>query len=187
VRVLVLNYLWELPLGRGRAFLKGGAIGKILEGWQLAGVTTFSSGIPFDIFGNVDTNHTTLSQRLDFLGTANPDNAVSDQDPRLQTGPRREFFDIAPFGRAGNLGKNRFRGPGENNFNAVISKRTSLSERVKLETRFEFYNVWNRVHFDQPGNLFQDPGTFGVSTSQIGRSDGTSGARQLQFAMRITF
>lgn len=184
---LVLNYLWELPFGRGRALLKTGVVGRIFEGWQIAGITTFSSGIPFDIFGNVDTNHSTLSQRLDYLATANPDNAVSDQDPRLQTGPRREFFDIAPFGRSGNLGKNRFRGPGENNFNAVISKKTSLSERVKLETRFEFYNVWNRVHFEQPGNLFQDPGTFGVSTSQIGRSDGTSGARQLQFAMRLTF
>jgi len=184
---LVLNYVWELPFGRGRAFLKEGVVGKILEGWQIAGITTFSSGIPFDLFGDVDTNHATLSSRLDYLGAANPDNAVSDQDPRLQTGPRREFFDIAPFGRGGNLGKNRYRGPGENNFNAIISKKTSLSERVKLETRFEFYNVWNRVRFDQPGNLFQDPGTFGVSTSQIGRSDGTSGARQLQFAMRITF
>jgi hypothetical protein len=184
---LVLNYVWEIPVGRGRAFIKEGVIGKILEGWQIAGITTFSSGIPFDIFGNVDTNHTTLSSRLDYLGTPNPDNAVPDQDPRLQTGPKREFFDIAPFGRDGNLGKNRFRGPGINNFDAVISKRTSLGERVKLETRFEFFNVWNRVHFDQPGNLFQDPGTFGISTSEVGRSDGTSGARQLQFAMRITF
>jgi hypothetical protein len=184
---LAINYVWELPFGRGRALLKEGVIGKILEGWQLAGITTFSSGIPFDIFGNIDTEHTTLSSRVDYLGTPNPANAVTDQDPRLQTGPRREFFDIAPFGRAGNLGKNRFRGPGVNNFDAVISKRTSLGERVKLETRFEFFNVWNRVHFDQPGNLFQDPGTFGISTSQIGRSDGTSGARQLQFAMRLTF
>ena len=184
---LAINYIWEIPFGRGRALLKEGVIGKILEGWQVAGITTFSSGIPFDIFGNVDTEHVALSSRVDYLGTGNPANAVPDQDPRLQTGPRREFFDIAPFGRGGSLGKNRFRGPGVNNFDAVISKRTSLGERVKLETRFEFYNVWNRVHFDQPGNLFQDPGTFGVSTSQTGRSDGTSGARQLQFAMRLIF
>jgi hypothetical protein len=184
---LVLNYVWQPPFGRGRAFLNQGVIGKVLEGWQIAGITTFSSGIPFDIFGNVDTAHTTLSSRVDYHPTPNLENAVPDQDPRLQTGPRREFFDIAPFGRAGNLGRNRFRGPGINNFDTAISKSTGISERFKLETRFEFFNIWNHPRFGQPGNAFQDPGTFGISTEEIGRPDGTSGARQIQFAMRLIF
>jgi hypothetical protein len=184
---LVLNYVWQLPFGRGRAFLNQGVLGRVLEGWQIAGITTFSSGIPFDIFGDVDTGHTTLSSRVDYHPTPNPENAVPDQDPRLQTGPRREFFDIAPFGRGGNLGKNRFRGPGVNNFDTAISKSTGISERFRLETRFEFFNIWNHPRFGQPGNLFQDPGTFGISTEEIGRPDDTSGARQIQFAMRLIF
>jgi hypothetical protein len=43
---LVLNYTSEIPVGRGHSHVAGGRVGKILEGWQLAGITTFSSGLP---------------------------------------------------------------------------------------------------------------------------------------------
>ena len=38
----------------------------------------------------------------------------------------------------------------------------SLTERVRMQLRVEFYNLFNRPQFAQPGNLIQDPGTFGV-------------------------
>jgi len=68
-----------------------------------------------------------------------------------------------------------------------MSKDTRLGEHVKLETRFEVYSVFNRVNFDQPGNLVVDPGTFGFSTATLSQSDGTTSARQIQFGMKLKF
>ena len=68
-----------------------------------------------------------------------------------------------------------------------ISKLTTITERVKLEFRTEIYNLFNRVQFENPGNTFTNLGTFGQSTSQVGRPDGTSGARQIQLALKLHF
>jgi len=68
-----------------------------------------------------------------------------------------------------------------------LQKTTSISERVALEFRTEVYNLFNRVQFSQPGNRTSDPGTFGQSTSEVRRPDGTSGARQIQFGLKLRF
>ncbi len=180
---LVVNYSWELPVGRGRAYLSGGMLGRVLEGWQLAGITTLQSGHPFDLFGNRDSEHTGLSARLDLVG--NP--ALPAGHPKNQTGVNINAFALSPYGFAGNVGKNRFFGPGYNNWDMAMSKDTAITERVKLEFRTEVFNVFNRTQFDQPGNLYQDPFTFGFSTATVGRPDGTTSARQLQFGLKLLF
>ena len=181
---LVLNYMWEIPVGRGHSHLADGGVGKILEGWQLAGITTFSSGLPFDIFTDLDTAHVGEIQRPDFNPTALP---LPLSNSRAQTGPNLALFPDPPFGRGGNLGRNRFRGPGINNWDMVLQKTIRISERLGLEFRTEAYNLLNRVQFNQPGNRTSDPGTFGQSTSEVRRADGTSGARQVQFGMKFKF
>jgi hypothetical protein len=181
---LVLNYTWEIPVGRGHGRLADGPAGKILEGWQLAGITTFSSGLPYDIFTDLDTAHVGEIQRPDFTPTAVP---LPVSNSRTQTGPNLGFFPDPPFGRGGSLGRNRFRGPGINNWDIVLQKTIRISERLGLEFRTEAYNLLNRVQFNQPGNRTSDPGTFGQSTSEARRADGTSGARQIQFGMKFKF
>jgi hypothetical protein len=181
---LVFNYTWQIPVGRGRQRLAEGMTGRILEGWQFSGITTFSTGLPFDIFTALDRAHTGQIQRPDF-NSAGTLFAVN--NPRTQTGPNLGLFSDAPLGRAGNLGRNRFYGPGVNNWDVVLQKTTSISERVVLEFRTEAYNLFNRVQFSQPGNRTSDPGTFGQSTSELRRADGTSGARQVQFGLRLRF
>jgi hypothetical protein len=181
---LVINYSWDLPLGRGRAHLAEGFVGRVLEGWQIAGVTSFSGGLPYDIFTAVDTAHTGEPQRPDFnpSGTLLP---VS--NPRTQTGPNLGLFSDAPFGSAGNLGRNHFYGPGINNWNVSLQKNISLSERFNLQFRAETYNVFNRVQFGQPDNLTADTGSFGQSNSEARQADITTGARQIQFGMKLRF
>jgi len=180
---LVVNYAWDLPVGRGRAYLNSGFVGKVFEGWQWAGITTFQSGHPFDLFGNRDSEHTGLSARLDLVG--NP--ALPAGHPKTETGVNWDAFQLAPYGQAGDVGKNRFFGPGYNNWDMVMSKDTSITERVKLQLRTEVFNVFNRTQFGQPGNLYQSPGTFGFSTDTISRSDGTTSARQMQFGLKLLF
>jgi hypothetical protein len=69
----------------------------------------------------------------------------------------------------------------------VITKRYGIGERMKLDMRFEFYNLFNRVQFNQPDNLVFDTAGFGHSTSEYIRPDFTTGARQIQFGLKLSF
>jgi hypothetical protein len=180
---LVVNYAWDLPVGRGRAYLSSGFLGKVLEGWQWAGITTLQSGHPFDLFGNRDSEHTGLSSRLDLVG----DPSLPSGHPKNQTGVNIDAFQLADYGRAGTVGKNHFFGPGYNNWDMVMSKDTTITERVKLQFRTEVFNVFNRTQFGQPGNLIQSPGTFGFSNDTVSRADATTSARQMQFGLKLLF
>jgi hypothetical protein len=183
---LVLNWVWELPVGNGREWLNDGVLGKALEGWQFQGVAAFSDGIPFDIFSPVDSNHNTVGDRPDLVG----DPSIPSDAPRNQIGPPVGAFAAAEFGRVGTLGRNRFTNHGINNFDVAISKFTSLTETVQLEFRTEFFNLFNRVQFaplTAAENNISNTTTFGQSFAQQGRPDGTSGARQLQFALKLHF
>ncbi|HEX4803058.1 MAG TPA: TonB-dependent receptor, partial [Myxococcaceae bacterium] len=181
---LAISYSWQVPLGRGHSRISEGVAGKALEGWEFSGITTFSGGLPFDIFTDLDTAHTGEVQRPDYNPAGTPAPVTS---ARTQTGPNLGFFAPAPFGRGGNLGRNRFRGPGINNWDMVLQKTTALSERATLELRTEAYNLFNRVQFGQPVNHTSDSLAFGQSTSEVRRADGTSGARQIQFGVKLRF
>jgi len=181
---LVMNYSWQLPFGRGAKHWSEGVTGKILEGWDVSGISTFSSGLPYDIFTNVDTQHTGFAARPDY----NPSAVVTpSSNPRTQTGPLAGYFSVPLFDFAGNIGRNVFRGPGMNNTDFVTTKRISLTERTRLDLRFEFYNLFNRVQFNQPDNSIADGAGFGQSTSEYVRPDFTTGARQIQLALKLTF
>jgi hypothetical protein len=185
-RHLVVNFIYEIPLGKGRARLNQGFLGKVFEGWQVTGIYTVSDGLPYDIFGNVDSQHTGLSDRAFLIG--DPNNlSTEERSDRTHTGPALAAFDFTPINQASNLGRNVFTAPGINNWDMALIKTTSITERLKFDLRFESYNLYNRVQFGRPGNSIAAPGTFGVSSSQVGRPDGTSGARQIQFAAKFHF
>jgi len=181
---LVVNYSWAIPLGSGHSHLAEGFAGRVFEGWKVAGITTFSTGLPFDIFTATDTAHTGQPQRPDYNPAATP---VLVTNPRTQTGPNLGLFSDAPFGSAGNLSRNHFYGPGMNNWDIVVLKVLSLSDRTKLQFRWETYNLFNRVQFAQPVNQTFNPGTFGQSTAEVRRPDLTTGARQIQFGLQLSF
>jgi hypothetical protein len=179
----VINYIWQLPFGRGRSFASGGVLGRVLEGWQLSGIATLQSGHPYDIFGTRDSEHTSIAARASLVGTP----SIPSGAPRNQTGPSIDAFAETPFDQAGNFGRNHFYGPSYKNMDAVLTKLTSISERFKLETRFEVYNVFNRTQFAVPGNLLADPQTFGLSTTTLTRADATTSARQIQLGLKLNF
>ena len=181
---LTVNYTWQLPFGHAKNHSRGTAAGLLVGGWTVSGITTLSSGLPFDIFTNFDTEHTGLAARPDL----NPGASVPpSSNPRTQTGPSLALFSVPAFGSGGNLGRNHFRGPGINNSDAVLDKQVGIHERVKLDMRFEFYNLFNRVQFNQPDNLLADTTVFGHSTSETFRPDFTTGARQIQLGMKLSF
>jgi hypothetical protein len=63
-------------------------------------------------------------------------------NPRTQTGPNVGLFSDPAWNSAVNLARNRFYGPGVNNWDMVLQKTSSVSERVNLLFRAESYNLF---------------------------------------------
>jgi hypothetical protein len=183
---LILNYLYELPFGPGKTYLKDGLVSKVLGGWEIAGLSTFQSGHPFDIYSSRDSEYTGLSNRPDLVG--NP--SIPSGSARNQVGPPITAFAVQPFGRPGTLGRNTFTGPEYFDTNLTLMKNTRITERINLQFRAEAYNLFNRIQFDNPGtagDTLASPGTFGQSLQTLTQPDGTTSARQLQLALKLIF
>ncbi|MGH6628297.1 MAG: hypothetical protein ACREB3_01035, partial [Burkholderiales bacterium] len=195
---LSVNYTWDLPFGKGRKWGNQGVASRLLEGFALSGIITLQSGHPYEIFGNRDSQHTGLSNRATLLGSPTFPGTTSDQTGPSLGAPGCEIdtvFGVAPFCDfvlpeyevPGNIGRNTFTGPIYQNWDFILSKTTTITERVKFTIRGEVYNIFNRAQFLQPGNSIAIPSNFGLSTGTIGRPDATTSARQVQVAARITF
>jgi hypothetical protein len=91
----------------------------------------------------------------------------------------------APLGGFGNEGRNAFNGPGNWNFDASFFKSTRITERMKLEYRFEAFNALNHPQFGDP-NTTLNAGTFGKITTVATASTAT-GARVLQMGLKLIF
>ena len=84
-----------------------------------------------------------------------------------------------PAGTNGNLGRNTFRGPGYASVDLGVFKNIPLNQRVKMQLRWETFNVLNRP------NLFNPNSSLGTPT--FGRSTRAFAAREMQFALKLTF
>src|SRR5262249_3819200 len=91
------------------------------------------------------------------------------------------FVPVAGFG---NLGRNVVTGPGFNNADFSIMKNTAIKEKLRLQFRAEFFDLFNHPNFGQPGNVVGSP-NFGriVNTRFPTGESGTS--RQVQFALKL--
>jgi hypothetical protein len=198
--VLVLNYIYELPIGRGKNYLNHGIAGKLAEGLELDGIFTAQTGHPFQVRATEDTQRTGIAawgyQVGDPFGA--PTGTGCSAGPFPPGGgyayiSNQCAFTNPPYGSPSNNERNQFYGPGFWDWDVTIAKRMSITERVKAELRFEGYNILNHPHFLNPGtdaaglgNLIGQP-NFGVITSTYTQPDGTTSARQVQVALKILF
>jgi hypothetical protein len=178
----VINFIYEPNIGRGRGHLSSGMVGRLLEGWSVSGVIEAQTGHPYDILGNVDSDHTGEAARGTIIG---PTSQPTGTDKTF-TGPAASGIEITPLDVTPNIGKNAFYGPNLVNVDTAVLKDTGLTERFHLQFRLEVYNLFNHTQFTNPDNLLQD-NTFGQSLSTVTRPDGTTSARQMQAALKIIF
>jgi hypothetical protein len=187
----VVNFIYEPNFGRGRDHLSKGFVGRLLEGWSLSGIIQAQTGHPYDIIGNQDSNHTGIAARGSIIDPRNLGQPPGTD--KTFTGPAASAIGLTPFDVQPNIGKNEFYGPNYVNVDAAFLKNTKLTEKLNLQFRLEAYNLFNHTQFTNPDNLVQDigtaanPGTFGQSLSTVTRADGTTSARQLQFALKLIF
>lgn len=180
---------YDLPIGIGTANLNHGIIGRVFEGMQISGIQQVQTGLPFDLRGTVDNLHTSLSNRPQQIGPAYPSGRGTIVASGKIVGPSAAAFANAPFGQSVSLRRNTFSGPGFVNTDVVFQKTQTLHEQFKLIFRAESYNLFNHPNLASPptGSLNITSSTFGVSQAQIPQADGTTGARQIQASLKLSF
>jgi len=186
---LVISYVLDLPFGRGKTFansLTGFANGAV-SGWGVDGITTFQRGFPLKI-----TFAGTTPLEAANLGVSNirPDTVPG----CARQGPRNlaEWFNTACFANPPDFGPGTesrvdpvLRGPGINNFDFSVFKRTNIGERMGIEFRTEFFNLFNHPYFSMPATGFGAAG-FGVINSTV-QGGVASPERLVQFALKVVF
>jgi hypothetical protein len=68
-----------------------------------------------------------------------------------------------------------------------LGKSTHITEQVSFRFSLDFFNVFNKVDFTNPGLTITNTTTFGNITSQFAPANRTNGARWIQFGARVEF
>lgn len=168
--VLAISYNYELPIGPGKKFLKGGgAIGKLIGGWSLGGVSIYQSGRPlhieYDAFGANDpygaNPYAYTPDVVSGVPLINPDYNKNCNGPLTTTGrvPCQFYINPAAFATppAGSFGNSaRFlaglRGRPYYNEDFSVMKRIVITEKVHLQFQANFFNAFNRVVWGNGSN-----------------------------------
>jgi hypothetical protein len=170
----VASYAYNLPLD------KLGGPKKLTNGWQISGITRFSTGLPVTI---VETDDRSL-QGTGFGGPivlpADTPNLIA---PVVITDPRKtggQYFSISSFGpdvlgQQGNANRRFFHGPGINNWDFALLKNTQLNERLNLQFRAELFNIFNHAQFLTPSGLISFTCTNITVTSSCTQNTGSFG------------
>jgi hypothetical protein len=82
---------------------------------------------------------------------------------------------------------NPLRGLGLWNLDMRFGKSTKITEQVRAEFSFDFFNIFNHPNFLDPSFDVTNPANFGVINTQLIPADRISGARWIQFGFRIDF
>ena len=142
-----LNYVYSTPsVKRGNYFTK-----LITDGWQLSGVATMRTGMPFTPgysvsgAGNVNiTGSNTEGPRIGLVAGCNPYTGSSDPFNRLNAA----CFFAPPIGSTGlDSGLDFLRYPGLINFDMSAQKVFSIKERAHILLRVDAFNVFNHANF----------------------------------------
>ena len=180
------SYLYELPIGKGKPLLGGvsGAAQQVVGGWQVAGITSVSSG---NWFTPTDANNNSNSDG--FEGQL-PNVVANPNGHHCQPGT---FFDTCAFvdpafGTFGDAGRNSVRGPGFQIWDFSVFKMFQLNERSHLEFRTEFFNLPNHTNFllSKSGPQQGNNSTI-LGSSQFGFLTAARAPRQIQFALKLSF
>lgn len=172
-----LSYIWQLPFGRGRAYLSelNGIAEAFLGNWQVNGIIRARSGLPLAMSMATNQSGTALGNRPDQVCDGKLDESERTLD---------RWFDISCFaapapGTFGNSPRTVFSGPGLSNVDMSFFKTFRLNP-VQIQFRTEVFNLFNTAQFANPAT--------NVGAVNFGQIQSTiNPSRQLQFALKLVF
>ncbi len=159
-----VSYVYQLPFYKTQK----GFMGHVLGGWQLSGILLFETGVPFNIANGLDAdglggaldrpdyNPNGIKDTRAVPNAASPTGYIDPDNGNKAVDPASAMYVVLPANAGltprptGNLGRNTWRGPGICNWDSSLQKSVSITERVKLELRGEFFNVLNHPQYGVP-------------------------------------
>jgi len=197
---LTVSYRYDVPFFSSATGLKH----TLLAEWAISGITIFQSGVPFSVtdasagsaYLGPGLASATLGGTLADGGSISGGLTHGDIHQRIDGYLNRDNFDFAPPAYAGagvtafgNLGRNIYRGPFQQNWDFSLIKNFRLTERQTLRFTADFFNIWNHTNF---GNPVQTDLSFSVDAltqinhfAVINSTVGTP--RLIQFQLRYSF
>jgi hypothetical protein len=199
---VVGSFVWQLPKLASASRVLRYTIG----GWQLSGLISAQTGGPMTVIAGKDLSGSALAvDRAYYVGGVDPygGNACGAKAPCVNYLNPAAFI-LPPQGTFGNVGKGALRGPGMVNYDGGLAKDIPLSkERVKLQFRAEFFDLFNHANFMNPGmsssningtNAVQNgPNVSGTGFGQITADNSNNGASSVlsprigQLALKLVF
>ena len=185
---LKLNYVFELPFGKGRKYLSGkGVASSVIGGWRFSGIQEYTSGTPMSLGTTVSFpifNGGNRAEVPSYDGWRAPV-AGEKFDPAVDTFLQPvSFFGTQPTDRLGS--STRFN-PKQRNWptyteSASLARIFEIKETLRLEFRCEAFNLLNRTAFGglSGATSLQNP-NFGLWRSQ------SNSSRRLQVAMKVSW
>ncbi len=195
---LVLNFNWDIPFAKNL----DGAAGKLLDGWQLAGIAQLRSGNPLTLFVQNNRSRSRWSPSLGpGLGFDRPSLASGFTHQSAILGRPEQYFDpnafvLQPAGTLGNLGRGALIGPNLRTFDLSAIKNTPIArfgETTNIQFRIEAFNIFNRANFAPPTLLAfsgaeNEPAGIRPNIQTLGRIRSTvTSSRQIQLGLKIIF
>ncbi len=172
---------YELPFGVGKPRLNRGILARVAGGWSTGVYWSWDNGTPIQVTNPNDSNSFGGSARP--VATGQPGKIDS---PQLVDGGR--YFNAAAFARSpqftfGNVSRNLpdVRVPGNKNWDLLIEKRISITERYSLDFRTELFNAFNNVVFGGPQTSITSADFGLIRLAQVNTP------RQIQFGLRFTY
>lgn len=165
----VASYIWAIPIDRALAR----APKRLTQGWQMQGITRFSTGFPIQMNQSQGDASLAGSSSTDMPNRVGP---VVIVDPRKSNpgcpttdGTGCYFLPSAfavnsDLGTFGTANRRFFHGPGFNNTDFGILKRTQIKENIAFDLRFEFFNIFNHAQFMNPSGDISNT-SFGIITN----------------------
>jgi len=177
------NVIYVLPF-KGNRFI---------QGWQLGSIVQLQTGNPVNLFASGLSGLTGLATlRPDQIGSIQIVNQVITNGPQAGN---IQWFSPSAFSTStapgtlhfGNLGRNVIIGPGFENIDFSLVKKTKITERFSNELRLEAFDLFNHPNFGQPGRNSLGGSSFGVINSTRFQPGDSGSARQLQLAVKLIF
>jgi hypothetical protein len=196
----VFNFIYQTPK------VAEGALGAVLNDWQISGVYHWMSGRPyhisFSIPGIGDANLTGGSGQppARVVLTCDPGSGSSG-DPYRQIANPECFAPPQPGSRGDESARFFLFGPALNNLDLSIAKSFSFKGGVRFEVRLDAFNALNHTQFNGVNatvnfasltdrtitNLPYDSAGNLVRQNGFGSVNGATLPRQLQLVTRVTF
>src|SRR5580704_7918751 len=143
----------------------------ILKGWAVDGLVRVSSAPPINV--TVGNQAATIGYHQ-LQASVVPDQLYWIADPTQPSGRALNpaAFSLPPAGQMGNFARNSLRSPYSiNQTDLALRRRFNLTERLKVDVRVEYFNIFNHPMFGAPG--FDQPNTE-LGTLGFGKVDTTT-------------